>query len=424
MHQKARFVKGPRVGVHLGKAWLGGWACWAALAALPASGFEAQGRLQGVDLEGRTVSMFANGQDRKVAVAADVQVVDEAGRPLAEGLASSSLKAGTAVTVSVERGERGPVVRRLQLGVHARAAEAGPTGRPSVGLKPLNALSVGDRYKGEEGGLYGGGRDEPPAALATAAARATARIVPLDAAGQPAADGKIGLLSLSMSNATMEFSLFKQLADADPQKSPAVAVVDGAQGGQAMAEWVDPAARPWAEVERRLAQAGVSARQVQVLWVKLANKHPTGELAEHVGKLKSDTAALLRNAQARFPNLRIAYLSSRIYGGYAASALNPEPYAYEGAFAVRGLILDQARGDPELACSGAGAKAPLLMWGPYLWADGNTPRPADGLVWERADFAADGTHPSDSGRRKVADLLLKFFKEDPHASSWFVARRP
>ena len=56
----------------------------------------------------------------------------------------------------------------------------------------------------------------------------------------------IGLVSISMSNATQEFSVFKQLADADPAKSPRVKVVDCAQGGQAMAQWATPDARPWA----------------------------------------------------------------------------------------------------------------------------------------------------------------------------------
>ena len=66
-------------------------------------------------------------------------------------------------------------------------------------------------------------------------------------------------------------------------------------------------------------------------------------------------------------------------------------------------------------------KAPLLLWGPYLWADGTTPRKGDGLVWERADLAADGTHPSPSGRRKVAEMLLEYFQTDPVARTRFVA---
>jgi lysophospholipase L1-like esterase len=65
------------------------------------------------------------------------------------------------------------------------------------------------------------------------------------------------------------------------------------------------------------------------------------------------------------------------------------------------------------------ARSPLLLWGPYLWADGVKPRKGDGLNWQRSDFVSDGTHPSDTGRQKVADQLLRFFKTDPFARTWF-----
>ena len=55
----------------------------------------------------------------------------------------------------------------------------------------------------------------------------------------------------------------------------------------------------------------------------------------------------------------------------------------------------------------------------YLWADGVTPRQSGGLAWKREDLGGDGTHPSQSGRDKVAKLLLSFFKNDPLARSWW-----
>jgi hypothetical protein len=301
------------------------------------------------------------------------------------------------------------------------AARQAAVDRASVGFKPLTELSATDTYKGENGGLYGVGRNEPPASHLAAAKTATTKIVPLNEDGKPAGDGTIGLVAISMSNATMEFSLFKQLADRDERKSPRVSIVDCAQGGQAMAQWVDPGGRAWMEADRRLAAAALGAKQVQVAWIKLANGRPTGELSEHGRKLYDDTVAVLRNAKTRFPNLRIAYLGSRIYGGYASGPLNPEPYAYEGAFVVRWLIRDQANGAVPLRYDDASgpAQVPLLLWGPYLWADGTTPRKADGLTWERTDFAGDGVHPSESGRRKVADLLLKHFTTDALAKRWF-----
>lgn len=285
-------------------------------------------------------------------------------------------------------------------------------------IAPLTDLGATARYEGEGGGLYGGGNNTPPETQRRAALEQLAKIRPLNAAGEAADDGIIGFVAISMSNATQEFSRFKQMADASALKSARVTIVDCAQGGQAMAQWVPADGRPWAEAKRRLAVAKVAPPQVQVAWIKLANVGPTGSLQEHGRKLERDTLAVVQQARVLFPNLRIAYLGSRTYGGYAVGGLNPEPYAFEGAFAARWLIERQVKGDAELAP----AKAPLLLWGPYLWADGTRGRKMDSLVWERGDFGDDGVHPSTAGRQKVAELLLDFYTTDPLAKSWFVGK--
>lgn len=291
-----------------------------------------------------------------------------------------------------------------------------PKQRKAAGrLVPLTDMAATDRYEGQDGGLYGGGRNAPADAQRKAAEGELAKVRPLNAEGEPDAGGTIGFVSISMSNATQEFSRFKQIADQSPLKSGRVTIVDCAQGGQAMAQWVPVNGRPWQVAHERLAKAGVSPGQVQIAWVKLANVGPSGSLEEHGRKLERDTLAVLHNARAAFPNLRVAYLGSRIYAGYATTGLNPEPYAYESAFVVRWLIDRQARGDVGLAL----AKSPLLLWGPYLWAEGERGRQVDQLVWKREDLAGDGTHPSTSGRQKVADLMLNFFTTDPLAKPWF-----
>ena len=385
------------------------------------SAFDAAGTIKKVDSEKGVLHINAGGQDRVVKIDKDVKVLDMEGKPLTDGLKAKELKEGAQVTVTVERDGNEPVIKAIRLGNQAKGKDAPKEGgKPTVGLKPLTEMTATDKYKGEDGGLYGGGKNDPPEAHLAAAKKETTKIEPLDADGKPAKDGKIGLVSISMSNATQEYSMFKQIADRDEMKSPLVAIVDCAQGGQAMAQWVDPKARAWVEADRRLAAAKVSPNQVQVVWVKLANVGPRGELADHGKKLQKDTLAVVQNAKARFPNLRIAYLGSRIYAGYAATQLNPEPYAYESAFVVRWLIQDQIKGNADL--SYADGKAPLLLWGPYFWGDGTTPRQSDKLIWERKDLAGDGTHPSQSGREKVANMLLAFFKADPLASKWFVKK--
>lgn len=321
--------------------------------------------------------------------------------------------------------------QKKQAGARKGLATAG---KNHLGLVPLTDLTGQARYKERDGGLYGEGRNEPPEAHRRAALTAARQIRPLDAEGHPSSDGKFVLISVGMSNTTQEFRAFMKQADRDAEKSPSVVLVDGAQGGMEASAWASPekarrAGRPdpWTVLDRRLQQAGVTAKQVQVAWVKQARANPAalGDFPRHAEALKDDLSVIIRRLKSHFPNLEIAYLSSRIYAGYATTPLNPEPYAYESAFSVRWLIQDQIEGKSDLN-PGAGkdpVTAPLLLWGPYLWADGVKGRKIDDLKWERGDLAGDGTHPSENGQRKVADLLLRFFKTDPTAKLWFLRSR-
>ena len=326
-----------------------------------------------------------------------------------------------------EKFERGDKLTDEEQGYHDRAAKAlqsknkpqqfGPVIKPPAGLRPLSDMTAEDRYKGEDGGLYGGGKNEPPKKHLQAALAQAKLIRPLDGDGKPDDNGKIVLISVGMSNTTQEFSTFVRLANADPAKSSKVVIVDGAQGGQTANVWANPGSlSPWDVLDQRLKRAGVTAQQVQVAWIKQAIPAPEylGAFPKHAEVLKGHMVGLLDQLRKRFPNVRIAYLSSRIYAGYARTHLNPEPYAYESAFLVRWLIQDQIKGEEHLP------KSPLLLWGPYLWADGEKGRKSDDLVWKPEDLGPDGTHPSPSGQRKVAELLLKFMKTDPTAKGWFM----
>jgi hypothetical protein len=80
--------------------------------------------------------------------------------------------------------------------------------QPSTGLKPLTEMTADDKYKGEDGGLYGGGKNEPPMAHQQLADEALKKITPLDAQGKPSPTGKIVFISLGMSNTAGEFKMF------------------------------------------------------------------------------------------------------------------------------------------------------------------------------------------------------------------------
>ncbi|HZM01031.1 MAG TPA: hypothetical protein VFD43_12355, partial [Planctomycetota bacterium] len=100
----------------------------------------------------------------------------------------------------------------------------------SVGIVPLNDLGPGTYVPGTIGGLYPAGQDvRPPAHLAAGRAIATTEVLPRNAAGAVDLNsGKIGLISVGMSNTTQEFNggaqAFKPRADVDPAKSPRVVI--------------------------------------------------------------------------------------------------------------------------------------------------------------------------------------------------------
>ncbi len=164
--------------------------------------------------------------------------------------------------------------------------------------------------------------------------------------------------------------------------------------------------------------------QVQVIWIKEADAAPNQGFPGYAKKLEVELTRIVQIFPKRFPNAKLVYLSSRTYGGFATTALNPEPYAYESAFSVKWLIERQIKGESGLNFdAGKGeVRAPWLSWGPYLWANGSKKR-ADGFSYQPGDFTAnDGTHLTASGMDKVGRLMLQFFHNDSTARAWFLAK--
>ncbi len=290
----------------------------------------------------------------------------------------------------------------------------------SVGFLPLIDMGA-NTYQGFSGGLYPNQSNAIPTAHLNAGITIAQSLQALDSNGQPDANGKLVLLSIGMSNTTQEFSTWVPMSDADANRAGIVRVVDGAQGGQHAGRIADPNAAYWTAVSQRLADAGVTEQQVQVVWMKEAVSTPTDPFPAHAVELQGLLQTICQILKQKFPNLQMCYLSSRIYAGYAGTALNPEPYAYESGFSVKWLIEQQINGDAALnfdATQGP-VLAPWLAWGPYMWADGLTPR-SDGLIWECDDFQDDGTHPATPARQKVADMLGLHFTTHATTVDWYI----
>ncbi len=300
----------------------------------------------------------------------------------------------------------------------------------SVGLVPIDDLGA-SLYLGQfQGGLYPGGSNLIPAGHIAEAMARIPLIMPRNNAGEPDPNGMFALLSIGMFNTSLEFGTFVPLARAHPSvNNVQMAVLDGATGGQSSDDWDSPDEANYDRVrDNVLAAKGLTEAQVQVCWVKTANPGPNVSLpaaGADAFVMLEQLGNIIRSLQARYPNLQLVFVSSRIYAGYATTGLNPEPYAYETGFTNKWIIgaqihqaetgvVDSLAGDLDLD-----AGAPWIGWGPYLWADGLTPR-NDGLTWLCTDLRDDdGTHPSDDGKAKVANLLLQFFLTSPVTQDWF-----
>ncbi len=300
---------------------------------------------------------------------------------------------------------------------------ARPVSAQTTGLVPINDLGTGF-YRGFQGGLYPEGANTPPAGHRAAALERAARVVPRDAAGNPSPDGFIAFVAIGMSNTTHEFAVFEREEDQNADRNARVVLMDTGLGGQTAAIIQNPSASYWTVLEQRLAAMALTPAQVQVAWLKEADANPANDFPVHAQTLRAELEVVAQNLHDKFPNLVLCYVSSRVYGGYAApGSLNPEPQAYESGFAVKWLIEDQIGGAAGLNHDPAqgSVRAPLLLWGPYLWADGTSPR-SDGLTWLASDFESDHTHPSPAGEAKVAGLLSSFFASDATAAPWWTAQ--
>lgn len=235
-----------------------------------------------------------------------------------------------------------------------------------------------------------------------------------------AVDGKIGVVCVGMSNGNQECADFIErfAAGYALAAAPGITIVNCAVGGHAIERWNDPAydADLWQRcINTRVPAAGLRLDQVRVIWHKAANQFttgPNGAALPLYPAAGSDYEAFVANltrfstrVKAFFPNVQAVYTTSRSYGGFG-SANRGEPLSYEEGHALNTWL----RSNPNVGGVWYG-------WGPYIWAPDCATRMTNdfGVCYERADYVADGVHPSATGRAKVSAQLHTFFL----TQSWY-----
>jgi hypothetical protein len=311
-------------------------------------------------------------------------------------------------------------------------AQADCSNNTSTGKTPLPDLGSGT-YMGFEGGLYPHGKSTRPEEHEAAGLQiAKNQVIPLDTAGNPdTQSGKIVMISVGMSNTNMMFAgsggpgyrpvSFLSRIGQDPSVNPNLALVNGAQGNRTLKDWADRSSDTWMNLEQYLLESNLTRFQVQVAWVKLTEKGAGGEFPDRAVARQNQFEEVVRNLKYFYPNIKLAYFTTRTYAYVQNRGNSPEPVTYEDGFSIKWMIEKQIQGDPKLNYDSANGvvEAPWLSWGPYLWTDGLVPR-SDGLVWSFDDQRGCGAHPSPSGVAKNVAQLLAFFKTDPTTIPWFL----
>jgi hypothetical protein len=231
-------------------------------------------------------------------------------------------------------------------------------------------------------------------------------------------DGVIGVVCVGMSNSNQECAAFiSHVRGAGAGEiNPAVRVANCAVGGHAIERWIDPAFDDtlWdACLARKLAQAGIRPDQVRVVYHKAANQFTTGQggapmpLYPSPGSDYERFVANLSSFAARvsqeIPSVQAVYTTSRSYGGFANQAGRGEPLSYEEGHALNTWLAQNRT-----------VQGVWYGWGPYIWAPdcATGVTNASSMCYVRADYQADGVHPSPSGESKIALAVHRRFVQE------------
>jgi len=311
---------------------------------------------------------------------------------------------------------------------------------------PLTDFQAGQLYLGTFAGTLYENSNTIPTDHATDGLNFAKQVQPLDSQGHPSPTGKIVVISIGMSNWTIEWcsltrssctpnSFLVQAAQNSQVNHKTLVLVNCAKGGQSADRWVDNSFGNYTQCAQAIRMAGVTNAQVQVILYKDALEFPTQSLTATTKcsatsvvdacAYEHDVGTTARFVRSQFPNVKQMFMHSRIYGGYASSGtLNPEPFAYEYGFSTKWLIeaqINQVRTgqiDPTAGDLSYTA-APWLAWGPYFWTAGPAKR-SDGLSWLPYQYIQDLTHPGEPGVLQTSNELIQFYLSSQF-SPWFVA---
>lgn len=292
---------------------------------------------------------------------------------------------------------------------------------PNTGLVPFLDLQTGT-YMGYQAGMYPGGTNELTGPHLKSGKTIAKGIKPLDGDGNVNfGDGVVLVAGFGPSVPGHIYNKFVDHVRTPSEKydmNPCMDAINLCVGGKDISY---PTADSlfedyWEGLVQKVYDVGYTPEQVQIGWMYFNAK---GLIAPPVFPTQSlnmveSYIQFINKAKEFFPNLKIMYISSRHWGGYADTTLAEfyslaEPSSYQNSWTVKWTVETQINmTDTRLQYKGANSKAPYILWGPNFWCDGEAKRMWDDekYICELSFDEDDGYHLSDQQDSKDAlDIL-------------------
>lgn len=300
----------------------------------------------------------------------------------------------------------------------------------STGLIPLVDLKTGYYLGVYQGGLYPNGKNVPPNAHLKKGLKIAKSIKPLDTLGNVNyTTGKIVLAGFGGSTTGEPFNHLIEIVNGDITLNPCLKLVNATNSGEGMESMNVDHPDYWDYIEEnRLTPKGITPEQIQIAWLFNGSRADTiFDMPAYRDSIEKKVQLALAAMLIEYPNLKLVYVGSPYYAGYADPTYEMytsihEPGSYRCGFGFKAAIEKQIMGNPMYKYTDPGKVVPYMTWGPYLWTDGNIPRDYDGLFWDcEDDFRVDGGgfHLNGAGKDKLAEILNDFFKTDTLSEIWY-----
>lgn len=300
----------------------------------------------------------------------------------------------------------------------------------STGNIPLVDLKTGFYLGAYQGGLYPGGKNTPPKVHLKKGLQISKGIKPLDSLGNVNyAEGKIVFAGFGGSTTGEPFNHLIEITMTDSAMNPCLYLLNATNAGEGMEGMTLDNPNYWDIIySNRLEPKGITPEQIQIAWLFQGSRADTiFDMPAYAETIKDRIRVSLNSMWVQYPNLKIVYVASPYYGGYADPTFEiyksiHEPGAYRCGFGYKWAMEAQITGDPNFKYMAPGKVMPYMIWGPYTWTDGIKPRDYDSLYWNcEEDFSFDGGgfHLNGAGKDKLAHIWNDFFKTDTLSEIWY-----